>query len=123
MKIIQRGLKLEAPLYYMKHLQIIAVFLDKDFKQKEIEVLANFMSLDGSLGQDRFGTTARKVVRKALNLSPGGLGNYLKAFSEKGFITKDEAGNYQIAKYLCPDERSQGYQFKLIRTKNQKQSL
>lgn len=113
--IIQKKVELEAPLYYMKHLQIISAFLNKDFTKKEREVLGFFMSLEGPLGQDRFGTTSRKEVMVKLKLSPGGLGNYLKAFERKKFIYKDAANNFKIAEYLIPNEKRQGYQLRLDR--------
>ena len=70
------------------------------------------MSLENELAEDRFGTTARKVVRNKLTITPGGLGNYLKSLKQKGFIYKFR-GAFQIASIVMHTEKSQTYSFKL----------
>ena len=94
------------------HLQVINVFLPVKLTPKEIEVVASFMSLDGTISEDRFGTTARKMVRKRLKLSPGGLGNYLRTLKEKGFIGEKD-NQQQFLPLLYPAGEEQLYQFKL----------
>ena len=73
------------------------------------------MSLEGDIANDRFGTSARKIVRSQLNISPGGLGNYLKSLRSKGFL-KEEAGTFVILSILHPSPEGQGYMFKLSKT-------
>ena len=50
-------------------MEIINPFLPIKLTPREIEVLAAFMSLENELAEDRFGTTARKVVRNKLFLN------------------------------------------------------
>ena len=109
---IRKVLQLDRGNYYLKHLEIINPFLPIKLTPREIEVLAAFMSLENELAEDRFGTTARKVVRNKLTITPGGLGNYLKSLKQKGFIYKFR-GAFQIASIVMPTEKSQTYSFKL----------
>lgn len=106
---IKKQLKLAHNNYYRQHLAIVNAFLPVKLTPKEIDVLGLFMSFKGVLEQDRFGTTARKIVMAELNLSSGGLGNYIKSLKEKGFVTE----NMQIPKMLVPNPESQEYSFKL----------
>jgi len=114
MRIIQKQLKLEKNDYYIKHLSIVNVFLPVELTPKEIEVLASFMSLEGDIALDRFGTSARRLVMRQLNLSPGGLGNYMKSLKTKGFIMEKQ-GDLTILPILHPEAEGQGYMFKLKR--------
>ena len=100
--------------YYNRHLEVINPFLPIKLTPKEIEVLAAFMSLEGELGNDRFGTTARKVVMERIGISPGGLGNYLKSLKSKGFVYKDY-GALHVAKIVQPNPKEQTYQFKIVK--------
>lgn len=115
MKIIQKVLRnLSAEVYNQKHLQIINQFLPIQMTEKEVEVLAAFMALDGDIAKkDRFGTTPRKIVMEKLGISPGGLGNYLKSLRDKNYIFKNEYNVLQIRDFLLPEESAQGYQFKI----------
>lgn len=113
MKVIQKQLKLEKEQYYIKHLSIVNVFLPIELTPKEIEVIANFMSLEGDIAKDRFGTSARKLVMEQMGISPGGLGNYMKSLKDKGFIIDGEQTT--ILPILHPDTVEQGYMFKLIK--------
>ena len=117
MKIIQKALKLKGDEYYKKHLSIINSMLPSQFTSKEIEVLAAFMSADPKLTEDdRFNSLVRKQVMKKLDLKPGGLSNYLKSMINKGFLDKSEITHkITIKEYLLPEDKVQGYQFKLIK--------
>jgi len=108
--IIQKTLTLTEYDFFVKHLSIVNVFLPVHLTPKEIEVLAMFMSLTGDIAEDRFGTSARKIVMTKLNLSAGGLGNYLKSLKTKGFIQNNE-----IIPILHPKSDEQPYMFKLIK--------
>ena len=102
--------------YYKKHLEILNPFLPVQLTPKRLEVLAAFMCLKES---ERFGTTARKMVRKELNLTHGGLGNYLKYFIQEKFIYVPEGkDNYEVREWLFPDPTVQGYQFKITKNQN-----
>jgi hypothetical protein len=115
MKIIQKTLKgLDDCAYYTKHLHIINQFFNVPLSNKELEVLATFMSIKGDIiKKDRFGTTARKIVMEQTNISLGGLGNYLKILTKKGFIFKNDYGVFEIVQMVIPDDNVQGYQFKI----------
>jgi hypothetical protein len=114
MEIIKKQLILPKNEYYVKHLSIVNVFLPRKLTPKEIEVVASFMSLEGDIANDRFGTSARRIVMQGLNLSPGGLGNYMDSLQKKGFITKQD-GSYSILPILHPELEEQKYMFNLLK--------
>ena len=119
MKIIGKQLKnLTNEEYYIKHLEIVNPLLPNASRMtdKELRVLACFMSLNGDLvNKNRFNTIARKEVMNKLGISSGGLGNYLKAFKDKNLIFKNEYDVLEITEFLIPQEESQGY--KILITK------
>lgn len=110
-KVLQKIQRLTNERYYEVHLAIINALLPVQLTHKELEVLAHFMSLPLP-EKDRFGTTARKTVKTNLNLSDGGLGNYLKAFKTKGFIIPKEDG-FELNPLIAANSNEQFYQFKL----------
>ena len=100
--------------YFKKHLELINPFLPVPLTPKEVEVLSCFMSLSGNIvDEERFGTTSRKYVKKTLNLSDGGLSNYIMALRKKGFIRSKDGIDY-IPGVLLPNEKEQIYMFKLV---------
>jgi len=107
---IQKKLSLYETEYYTTHLSIVNVFLPVQLTPKEIVVLALFMSLTGDIAKDRFGTSARKMVKDQMNISAGGLGNYLKSLKDKGFIRNDK-----ILPILFPSSNKQNYMFKIVK--------
>lgn len=109
MKEIKKTLTLDRTQYYEKHLAIINPMLPVRMTQKEIEVLASFMSLTGDIAKDRFGTTARKIIMEKHNISSSGIVNYLRSLREKQFINGDK-----IHPILFPEEDEQIYKFKLV---------
>lgn len=112
---ISKALNLTRVKFYETHLAIINGLLPIRITPKEIEVLARFMSFSGDLSTARFGTTARKMVKQALGLSDGGLGNYLRALKEKGFIAVSENPPYELTinPLLIPNPDRQEYRFLL----------
>lgn len=114
MNVISKVLKLSKLEYYEKHLSILNLIIPVKMTPKEIEVLAKFMSFEGELENDRFGTTARKLVKEEVGLSSGGLGNYLKSLKEKKFIKDDDT----ILSILFPNKEQQLYQFQFINLDN-----
>lgn len=114
MKTIKKIVSLPRAKYYIKHLEIINPLLPISLTPKEIEVLGMFLSLNGSVAQeDRFGTSCRKIVKEALSLSDGGLGNYIKSLKDKGFLYFSPQGKLQTFPFLIPEEKAQGYMFRL----------
>lgn len=111
MEKIVKVLKLNEVDYYTKHLEIVNPFLPVRLTPKEIEFLANFMSLKGDIAEDRFGTSGRKIVKQRMGLVDGGLGNYIKSLKDKGFIVGED--RLDILPFLKVEEHSQLYLFKL----------
>jgi DNA-binding MarR family transcriptional regulator len=111
---IRKQLILGKKDFYTKHLNIISNFLPVEFTPKEIDVVASFMSLEGDIAKDRFGTSARKIVREELGISPGGLGNYLRSLKKKNLIV-DVDGTTKIQPLLSPATSQQMYMFKLVK--------
>ena len=115
MEILKKVLFLKEEDYYTTHLSIINPMLPKQLTPKEIQVLGAFMSLKGDIATvDRFGTSCRKIVKNKLELSDGGLGNYIKSLKDKGFILVNSEEIMYIPKFLFADKDSQGYMFKII---------
>lgn len=110
MQPIQKTLKLKKDKYYEMHLAIVNNFLPVKLTDMEIVVLAKFMTFEGDIAKDRFGASARKMVKEQLGLSSAGLSNYTISLGKKGFVS--EAGN--ILPILIPEKEEQIYQFKLI---------
>ena len=106
MKSIKKFLKLDRYEYYKKHLLIINNFLPIQITNKEIEVLASFMALEGDLKSNPFCTSGRKIIMERLNLSPGGLGNYLDKLEKKQLIYK-ENNIVKILPILIPEDTLQ----------------
>lgn len=118
MRIIQKKLELENLYYYLTHLNIVNALLTNKLTDKEIEILAGFMSLDKKLTEsDMFNTFARKIVKESLKgMSSGSLSNHLKAMIDKGFLVKDEiTKKISIKEFLLPEDDEQGYQFKVTK--------
>lgn len=117
MEVIQKEFKVDSINYYKTHLNILCSVLPVKLSDKEVEVLANFMSLDKELTKDdMFNTEARRRVKEKSDLSSGGLANHLKSMITKGFVTKDEfTHRLTVREFLIPEDTTQGYQFKLIK--------
>ena len=117
MKIITKVVKVDNYDYYVKHLQVLNVIapLKEKFTQKEIEVLAAFMSQDKSLiEEDMFNGVVRKRVMEKIGIAPGGLGNHLKSLIEKDLLSKNPITKKITAKeYLFPEDNHQGFRIKL----------
>jgi hypothetical protein len=115
MEILRKKLSLPKNDYYTTHLSIMNVFLPVKMTPKEIEVLAHFMSLEGDIAEDRFGTSARKIVMAEMGIKPGGLGNYFKSLKEKGFLIEQDNKKFSIFPMLYPAPAIQNYQFQLLK--------
>lgn len=114
MKVISKQVRLENYDYFKVHLSIINAFLPVKLTQRELEVLSLFMSFRGDLAEQRFGTTAKSLVKKKLNITSPNLSNYLKSLIDKGFIVKKTMNEYDILPILQPENVEQVYNFKLI---------
>lgn len=113
MRPIAKTLRLEKVEFYQVHLSLINCVLPVKLKPKEIEVLAHFMALDGDDEIDRFGPQNRKIVRNRLNISHGGLSNYIGQLREKNFLT-GSGSDIKLLPLIQPDKIEQTYMFKLI---------
>jgi hypothetical protein len=115
MEILKKRLLFNGSDYYVKHLEIINPMLPKKMTSKEMEVLGNFMALEGDVAKmDRFGTSCRKIIKTQLKLSDGGLGNYIKSLKDKGLIVEKDGIMY-IPSFLWCQRNGQGYMFRLDR--------
>jgi hypothetical protein len=112
MRVIKKTFILSKEEYYTKHLSIINPLLPQQMTPKEIEVVACFLSLEGDLAKDPFSTTGRKIVRDRLDLSPGGLGNYINQLRDKKFLIVKE-DKLLILPILMPSSDEQTYHLKL----------
>lgn len=115
MATLSKTLTLDKDKYYETHLTIINGMLPIKLKPMEIVVLAAFMALDGDIvSNNRFCTSARKIIKDKLELSDGGLGNYLKSLRDMKFIIMKD--NIEVIQsFLIPDSKEQSYNFKLIK--------
>lgn len=113
MQPIQKTLKLNKEKYYETHLAIINSLLPIKMTDMEIKVIARFMSFRGDIAAQRFGASAKKIVKEQLDLSSAGLSNYMRSLTEKGFLIK-KADDIVILPILIPAQEEQVYMFKLI---------
>jgi hypothetical protein len=116
MEVIRKAIPCKSRLeFYELHLAIINPLLPNKLTEKEILILASFMSVDEKLVEDdRFNSVVRKKVMQKHNLSAGGLGNYLKSMIKKGFLSKSKiTGRIKIKDFMLPKSNVQGYEFKI----------
>ena len=116
MKALSKRLELPVSEYYKVHLNIVNSLLPIKLTPKEVEVLALFMSLQGDIAKDRFGSTAKKLVKQELSLSDGGLSNYIKTLKQKGFISPTN----EIPTLLTPNVDKQEYFLQIINKDNER---
>lgn len=112
MKPIAKTVLLEQYDYYATHLSLINCVLPVKLKPKEIEVLSHFMSFKEDPENERFSSHNRKIVRNRLNISHGGLSNYINSLRDKKFLI-GRGKDVQILPLLMPDNLEQTYMFKL----------
>ena len=112
MEVITKTLRLEKIEYYITHLSIVNCVLPVKLTPKEIEVLAWFMSFDGDMAKDRFGTKAKKTVRIAMTLTHQGLSNYMRSLADKKFLLERD-GKMEILPILHPNKDKQKYMLTL----------
>lgn len=113
MKVIQKGFELPKVEYYKAHLRIVNAIFPVNITDKEIEILAHFLSLPSEIiNGDMFNTFARKKVIETLNLTHGGMSNHIKNMKSKGYLKRD-GDNLVIVPALISDTPSQGYNFKI----------
>lgn len=114
MEVIYKTIKLKKLDYYKTHLSIINPVLPIQMTPREIDILASFMNLEGDIAQQRFGTTAKKIIMAELGLKPSNLSNFIRDLLKKGFLIK-KIDNIEIWPLLLPEPNKQQYQFKLER--------
>lgn len=113
MKIIEKSLSLPKDKYFEKHLSIINPLLPIQLTNKEIEIIASFLSVETEIGSENiFSTLGKEKVRNSLKLSHAGLSNYIKNLKEKKVITGTD-NNLKIIDVLRPNDKIQGYRIKL----------
>lgn len=121
MKVIQKQIKRNTFEYFLVHIKLTNVFMNSLMSEKEMEVLAATLSLDSKIiGVEPYNSFARKKIREKLKMSPAGLSNHLKSLTDKGVLIRDEiTGRINIKEFIIPDLEWQGYQFKIIKIKDE----
>lgn len=107
---------LEGTDYYKKHLAIINPLLPVQMTNKEIEVIATFLEVESELGIYTFSSIGRKKIRSKLNLSHGGLSNYIRDLKLKEFLIETD-GELSVQPILKAEPGAQFYQIKIINKK------
>ena len=110
---IVKTLRLEMYEYYRTHLSIINCLLPVKSTNREIDILALFMCFDGIFEHDRFGTTAKKMIREKLGLSHQGLSNYITSLTKKKMLSIEDE-QIKILPILHPNRDEQIYHIKLV---------
>lgn len=115
MPVIQKSLSLSRADYYQIHLSLVNAVLPKVAKltEKELEVLALFMSFKDDIPLGRFGTYARNIVKETLKLNDSGLSNYLRFLKNKRFLLERDKELIFVPAIIIPDD-IQEYRFRLI---------
>ena len=111
-KPISKSIELPEDEFYKTHMELINSILPVKLSIKEIEVLAIFMSFTGTLANDRFSTTGKKIVREKLNLSHQSLSNYIASLTNKGFLIEKD-NKLDLLPILFPNNTEQTYLFRL----------
>lgn len=121
MRVIQKQIKKDSFNYFLVHMKLVNIFMDSLISEKEMEVLAATLSLDQKIiGVEPYNPFARKKIREKLKISSAGLSNHLRSLIDKGILVKDEVTNrINIREFIIPSPEWQGYQFKVIREKDE----
>lgn len=121
MKVIQKQIKKDSFNYFLVHMKLINIFMESLLSEKEMEVLAATLSLDQKIiGVEPYNPFARKKIRERLKMSPAGLSNHIRSLIDKGVLVKDEITNrINIRDFIIPNPEWQGYQFKVIKEKDE----
>ena len=99
--------------YYITHLKIINTVFPFNMTEKEIFVVAHFLTMKGDIREDLFGTTSRKLVRTRCNLTLAGLSNYLNALQLKRCIIEDENKKLKLHQLLNINSEAHEYNLTL----------
>jgi hypothetical protein len=115
MQEIRKVLVLDRRSYYVTHLSLLNCLLPVTMTPMEVNVLAEFLALEGEITTYRFGPTARKVVMQELHLSPSGLSNYMRTLTDKGFLENDD-GVLTVVATMLPEPLEQFFRVRLLRS-------
>ena len=114
-QFVQKTIRKSGREYYETHLHLINPLLEHSLTPTEIVVLSAFMSDVSEIATiDRFHREVRKKVKRDLEISNGGLSNYLRAFKDKEIVQEGSNGLLYIKEFLYPEKDQQFYQYKLI---------
>lgn len=109
-----KTLKLNRLEYYITHLKIINSIVAFELTDKEIHILSHFLSMEGDIRNDLFGTTSRKLVREQCNITLSGLTNYLNSLQIKKCVIRDNDNRLRLHPILNIDSTEHTYTLKLI---------
>lgn len=116
MQPLKKQLKLDSRSYYITHMNILNALLPIKMTPAEIEIIAAFLEINGTLADNRFSTTGRQIVRDSLRISHQYLTNYIQSLMKKGFIVKKN-DKLQLIPILFPESESQEYSITIINDK------
>lgn len=116
MQIVQKTVELNTRDYYITHLKLISPIVGIELTPKELLFLSEFLAQPEELKSlGIFNSKSRKVIKEVLGLSNANLSNYLTALRNKKVLYYDTALEiYKVNASLLPDDREQGYRFKLV---------
>lgn len=115
MTTLKKKLELSERDFYRVHMHIVNALLPIKLSTKEIDILTAFMSFTGTLAEDRFSTTGKKIVRETLGISNQVLWNHINALRDKKLIYLNDKNVLIINPVLFPkDLLNQKYSIELI---------
>lgn len=115
-KVFKKTYTLESREYCAQNLSILNVFLPVELTKKEIEFLSYFMAIDNPLAEmDRFNSAFKKIVRREMGISDGGMTNYMTALKKKGIIKESDSGILYIIPSIFPDKEEVIFNIKVTK--------
>jgi hypothetical protein len=115
-KVFKQSYTLKNKEYYELNLAILNVFLPVDLTKKEIEFLSHFMSIDNPLAEmDRFNSAFKKIVRREMKISDGGMTNYMTSLKKKNIIKESDSGILYIIPSIFPDKEEVNFNIKIVK--------
>lgn len=115
-KVIKCASKVE---YISRYIHILNSFSKDKLTDPQIDVIANFLALDGDLiRENRLSTDARTHVRRQLGMSHSALTNILKRIKDKGYLMSVN-GKDKFHKLLIPPEDKKLFKIALIHERSQ----
>lgn len=94
--------------YILRHLRIMDCFSERYLRKQEMEVLAELVSLGGTVTSE-----VRQVVMGKFSFSSNNLSNYLRELTRMGWLTSGPGTTYKVSPKAIPDAKFQQYAVQL----------